>query len=75
MGNMDGVLDLSNPILNIKERMDKFYSYPENSNEFYKKIRGYVSRRLDIELSHYRDKYLHRRIYFRIQRLQDQDKG
>jgi chemotaxis protein methyltransferase CheR len=69
MGNMDGVLDLRNPILNIKERMDQFYSYPENSDEYYKKIQGYVSRRLDIELSHYRDKYLHRRIYFRIQRL------
>ena len=69
MGILDGRYDFTNPILNIKERMDHFYSCPENSDEYYKKIRGYVTRRLDIELSHYRDKYLHRRIYFRIQRL------
>jgi chemotaxis methyl-accepting protein methylase len=56
-------------VFKVTERMKSFYHHEENSNEYYEKIRKILANELDLDLTHYRDKYLHRRLYYRLLKL------
>jgi chemotaxis methyl-accepting protein methylase len=53
----------------IKQKLQAFYSLDENNDKIIHKIKSYISSQAGIDLSHYRHKYLNRRFYFRIQKL------
>jgi chemotaxis methyl-accepting protein methylase len=50
-----------------------FYSKPENSNFYYEKIKTFVSSKIDMDISNYRDRYLKRRLYTYIHNLDGVD--
>jgi chemotaxis methyl-accepting protein methylase len=56
---------MSNPSNNT----DFFYSLPSNSDYQFKKIKTLLADRIDLDLSHYKDNHLHRRISYRIHQL------
>lgn len=49
--------------------MNRFYSQDDNSDYYFEKIKVYISSHANLDLKFYRDKYIHRRIYYRLQRL------
>lgn len=53
----------------IREKLDKFYALPENSDKYFHLIKKLLTTKLDLDLSNYREKYLNRRLYYRILRL------
>ena len=50
-------------------KIDLFFSSPSNSDFHFEKIKTHLAARLDLDLSHYKDNHLHRRIYYRIHQL------
>lgn len=62
-------IDLDDNFLNIKSKLQLFYNRSENSDSIFQEIKQYISHKEDIDLSNYREKFLHRRLYFRLIRL------
>jgi chemotaxis protein methyltransferase CheR len=54
---------------NIRNKFEDFYNLSENSEKYYTQLKNILSEQADLDLSLYREKYIHRRIYFRIQRV------
>lgn len=50
-----------------------FYSLPENDNSYFEKIKKYISSKIDMDISNYRDRYLKRRLYTLIHNLDGVD--
>lgn len=57
-------------ISNIKEDLKRFYSSDKNSNKDFIELKKFLSAHLKIDFSLYRNKYLKRRLYHLIQRLE-----
>ncbi|MHA1729000.1 MAG: CheR family methyltransferase [Promethearchaeota archaeon] len=58
-------------VKNFSSNSKKFYSLPENSAEYFEKIKRYITSQLKMDLSNYRDKYLNRRLFTRIGKLKE----
>ena len=54
---------------NIQTKLKKYYLKEDNSNFYFNQIKNFISSRENVELSSYRDKYLHRRLYNLIEKL------
>ncbi len=57
------------PFYEFKTKMNKFYENPLNGEKFYNMIIDMISKEAKIDLSLYRTNFLHRRIYYRIMKL------
>ena len=59
----------NDPFYEFKNKMNKFYENPLNGEKFYQMIIDLISKDAKIDLSLYRTNFLHRRIYYRIMKL------
>ncbi len=56
-------------VLQTSSKLSEFYSRTENSDKYFGLVRDYITKSQDLDLSSYREPYLHRRLYYRISRL------
>lgn len=54
---------------NVKDKLTQFYKKPENSEKVFMEIKKYISEKANIDLALYRENFLHRRIYYRLLRI------
>jgi chemotaxis protein methyltransferase CheR len=54
------------PFYEFKQKMNKFYENPLNGEKYFKLIIDHISKLSKIDLTLYRDSFLHRRIYNRV---------
>ena len=57
------------PLASIRLKLDDFYRKPDNSEKFFYELTNLLSKKLDVNLSVYRENFIHRRIYYRLLRL------
>jgi chemotaxis methyl-accepting protein methylase len=56
-------------VINTPTRLAEFYGRPENSDRYFEKIKDLFSRHHDLDLESYRAPFLHRRLHYRISKL------
>jgi chemotaxis methyl-accepting protein methylase len=62
---------MSKTKFDIHRRLENFYALKSNSENNFQQLVDYISKELDLDLSNYRDKYLNRRLYYRIIRVEE----
>ena len=57
------------PFAFVRGKFQEFYSNPENSDKYFDSLKAFLTRKAGLNISYYRDNYLHRRIYYRLMKL------
>lgn len=65
--------DVSDITKDFAVKSNLFYSLPQNSEAYFEKIKRYISSKIDMDISSYRDRYLKRRLYTHIRNSDDFD--
>jgi chemotaxis methyl-accepting protein methylase len=65
--------NISDLTLDFALKSKLFYALPENSDSYFEKIKKFISSKIDMDISNYRDRYLKRRLYTYIHNHENVD--